>query len=289
MFHNCQWRWVLDYVQNRRTKISSIEMSFGTAIHTTLEKLKSKTKDKRPSLEKAKSIFVRALVKEHMTLKKIANMKKYNLRDYVSAGFNILSKIDDCKEIKDGTVIWNEFELFEDIERTDDIKIKFKGFIDIAIKITPSRGKNLLFICDFKTCSWGWNYEKKNDIMVQAQLILYKHFVCKKFDLDPKNVRTAFILLKKKPKSPDDTIEFYQFSTGPKTMEKAVEMLQQDITKMFSGSYEKNRNFCKSKYGDVCPYFQTPDCTMGTVSSEPVVNEAKEQHAEAKENNPIPI
>lgn len=274
LFLNCNWRWVLDYVQERRSKVQGIELSFGTAIHSTLELLKSAKKSERPSIEKAQSFFVRKLVKEHMVLKKIPNKKEYKLRDYITAGKNILARIDQCEQIKEGVVLWNEHELLEDIERTDDIKVKFKGYIDIAIKVTPSRGKPLLFICDFKTCSWGWTFDKKNDPQVQAQLVLYKHFVCKKFNLDPKNVRTAFILLKKKPKTPEDTVEFFSFSTGPKTMEKIMNTFQSDITRMFSGVYEKNRKFCKSKYGDVCPYYNTELCS-GPVNSEPVINVAK--------------
>jgi hypothetical protein len=77
--------------------------------------------------------------------------------------------------------------------------MKFKGFIDMVIKTKDKRGNTILYICDFKTCSWGWPVEKKQDRNLQYQILLYKHFLCKKFDLDPKFVRTAFVLLKRKP------------------------------------------------------------------------------------------
>lgn len=236
-----------------------IGMSFGTAIHDTLEIFRNKDVKSRPTLEKANSIFVRKLIKEHMKIKKLT--KPYNIREYVEAGKVILKCLDQHPEFEDAQVVWNEYELYEDIDRSDGLKIKFKGFIDIALKVKAKRGKeSLLLICDFKTCSWGWGRDKKQDADLHSQLFFYKHFVCKKFDLDPKNVRTTFILLKRKPSSPDDAIEFFTVSSGPKAMERAMERLQEDITKMNSGVYEKNREACKNKYGDTCPYYKSDLC-----------------------------
>lgn len=219
-----------------------------------------------------------------MRIKKTVK-KEYVIRDYVNAGLKILENIDRCGELRDGTVIWNEFQLNEPIDRSDGEKLNFKGYIDIAIKVEPKKGKTLLYICDFKTCSWGWPIDKKQDLTVMAQLVLYKHFVCKKFSLDPKNVRTAFILLKKRPKTPADTVEFYTFSTGPKTMEKVLEMFQSDITKMRSGLYQKNRKSCTNKYGESCPYLNTNLCTevdgaetLVKASKEPLPNEGPASH-----------
>lgn len=268
-FDDCQWRWKLDYHDGHRSKVFGIDLSFGTAMHSTLEMLKNKAKDKRPSLAKAQSMFVRKLVKEHMDIKRCIlkekardkdyEPRKYALRNFVDAGKRILEKIDDLEELREGDVIWNEFPILSDIDRSDDLKIKFKGFIDIAIRIKGKKGKDYLYICDFKTCSWGWGRDKRTDENKHLQLYLYKHFVCKQFKLDPKAVKTSFILLKKTPQKGTSPIEIFTISSGPKALEKALDKLQTTITAMHSGVFVKNRSSCENQWGK-CPYFKTDLC-----------------------------
>ena len=60
------------------------------------------------------------------------------------------------------TVISSEEDLLEPIKED----YNFKGFIDLVIK-TPD-GK--YHIIDFKTCSWGWDIQKKTAPMTTYQL-----------------------------------------------------------------------------------------------------------------------
>lgn len=189
--------------------------------------------------------------------------REYDLREFVEAGKRILDCVDHVPEISSSTVVWNEFKLEERIGRTDGLDVTFKGFVDIVVKVQPKRGKPLLFICDFKTCSWGWPREKREDPAILAQLYLYKHFICKRFALDPKHVRTAFVLLKKRPSRPDQAIEWAPVGSGPQPMREAIDALQADITRMSSGEYSHDRSKCVVRFGkteSVCPYYRTEHC-----------------------------
>ena len=81
----------------------------------------------------------------------------------------------------------------EPINSFDDAQFDFKGFIDLVIK-TPD-GK--IHVIDWKTCSWGWNAQKRADPMTTYQLTYYKHFYAQKFGVDPKDIETHFALLKR--------------------------------------------------------------------------------------------
>ena len=50
-------------------------------------------------------------------------------------------------------------------------------------------------IIDWKSCSWGWDREKRNSKLITYQLTLYKKFFCQKHNIDPKIVETHFALL----------------------------------------------------------------------------------------------
>lgn len=266
----CQWRWKLDYLDGNRSKIYSVHMDFGTAIHGAIEQYRSSKPNPYVTIEVTVFFF-----KQYFKYLYDKNKEHYTKKDFNSpfsfftdAGENILLKLDECDEITNAKVVYNEYMLNTDIDRSDDINIRFKGYIDFVIKTKDKRGKTILYVIDFKTCSWGWGNDKKQDKNLHFQILLYKHFLCKTFGLDPKNVRTAFVLLKKKPSGNSPPVEFFPISAGPISVQRAVDELNKSISEMSSrlksNSLIKNTNNCISDYGDRCPYLDTNLCTKDT-------------------------
>lgn len=289
-------KWFLDIIEKRASKVYSIYMDFGTALHETIEVFRPGTKkipqqdiDKFPKKEpkegppeeKPEEVDKEVYdTPQKYFQRKFENLYAFSMRfyrqkelafdpdDFIKAGVKILDYLDDLKELAEATVFFNEFPLYEKIDRTDGIEMMFKGYIDIVIKTKSKRGKDILYICDFKTCSWGWPVEKKQDQSLHAQLMLYKHFFCKRFNIDPENVRTAFILLKRTPRKNDLPHEFFPVSAGPVAVQRALNVLNETITemneRMKDKSFLKNRKNCKNSFGDVCPYLNTEHCPNGS-------------------------
>lgn len=265
LFKNvCQWRWKLDYLENRKAKNYGVHLDFGTSIHAAIEV--HKTRKDPVSLERAVEIFKETFSKlwEENYPKYEGRDKEANKDEFLSAGENILLRFHECKELAEAEVVYNEHELFIPIDRTDGVQISFKGFIDMVIKTKDKRGNTILYVCDFKSCSWGWPVEKKQDRFLQFQLFLYKHFLCKKFDLDPTQVRTAFVLLKKKPRKGDSPVEFFPVSAGPVSVQRALDELNKDLTEIHvriqDGKFVKNRSECTNKFGQSCAYKDSELC-----------------------------
>ncbi len=267
--NGCQFRWKLDVLEGRKAKNYSVHMDFGSALHGTLEKIKSKKVEEKPA--DPKQFFedsFRKFLAENLSFyraKEQNALKDPGEVDYfVLAGRYILERFDDCQEIAEAEVVYNEYRLDVQIERDDDIDVKFKGFIDMVIKTKDKRGNTILYVCDFKTCSWGWPIEKKTDKDLHFQILLYKHFLCKKFNLDPKLVRTAFVLLKKRPAKGSSPIEFFPISAGPVSVQRAIDEMNKDLTEMHertvSMNFIKNRQVCKNAFGDICPYLNSELC-----------------------------
>ena len=278
-------------------------MDFGTACHETIELLK--TREKVPGVDIDVAIF---LFRKKLEFLFGTNSSFYPKRDLIfdertysspidpllSAGENIIRRLDECDEIRESEVVYNEFPLYEKIDRTDDLDVKFKGFIDLVVKTKDKRGNTILYVCDFKTCSFGWDRDKRQDQSLHFQLLLYKHFLCKKFGLDPKLVRTAFVLLKKRPppveKGSKETVcpvEWFPISAGPVATQRAVDYLNTTVTKMSELSrtddLRKMRDKCLSDFGDLCVYYNTNECPGKNDDVEAKLAERREKDA-AKKN-----
>ena len=108
---------------------------------------------------------------------------------------------------------------------------------------------------DWKTAGdKGWYASKRRDILTWAQIALYKSFWMKKNNLDTKQVKCGFVLLKRgAPK--DNTCELVKVSVGPKAEENALSILRSMIKSVRRGIFLKNRNSCL-----FCEFKSTPNC-----------------------------
>lgn len=262
--NGCQWRWKLDVADGLKSTNFGVYMDFGSCIHEAIEKYKTR-KDplsKNEAIDHFKKNFTELFQKNSPNYREKDRL--LNTEDFLKAGTVIIDHLERCQELWQAEVVYNEHELLLPIDRSDDVKMNFKGFIDMVIKTTDARGKTCLYVIDFKTCSWGWDGDKRQDKELHYQLFLYKYFLCKKFNLNPKQVKTAFVLLKRRPSKNSDAVEFFPISAGPVSVQRAVDDLNSDITDMkqrlSEGTIIKNRNMCTNNFGDTCPYLNTEHC-----------------------------
>lgn len=264
VWNSCQQKWYLDYIKKLKKKYSNVFLGFGNAVHFGLEYFKDPTiKDK--TLEIAINLFTIDFCLRYESLKQSDNtLKDEDIDEWLESGRNIFLSLHKLEQLENAEVLFVEHPLEVKIDRVDDLQINFKGYIDIVIKTFDKKGNKILYLCDYKTCFWGWNVEKKTDENVFAQLRLYKHFFCKKFNVQPELVKTAYVLLKRSPPKNSLPVEWLPISVGNKTMMRTVLKINQDITEMNNTKqYKKNLNNCIKKYGnkeEVCPYYGTEHC-----------------------------
>ena len=157
------------------------------------------------------------------------------------------------KNFNDWVYLAAEDELYEPIEGEE---IKFKGFIDGIIGDVTKRGKRRIWIIDWKTSGpGGWRRDKKQDFLVQAQLASYKIYWSKRENIDPKDIRCAFVLLKREAK-PGKSISIVPISVGPKMIEKTNKLVSSMVKGVKRGLSLKNRESCK-----FCEFKGTEHCT----------------------------
>jgi len=238
----CPWKHKLLYIDKVGTFETNENLSFGTTLHTECE---SYLKTKTFSLERMRGSIDRVWDTHNLQ----------NKEQWKKEGAAIL---DDMPKFLDETFpnwscIKAEYPLFEAIENSD---IKFKGFVDGLIKAKNKRGNDVLWVVDWKTCGpRGWAADKKQDPLVQAQIVLYKSYISEKFSIDPKDIKCGFVLLKRGVK-PGKSCELVEISAGPKTLEKSNKLVSSMISGVKSGTCIKNRmscTYCEFKETKHCP------------------------------------
>ena len=242
--------WAFCAFYHKLTRIDKIQgfkgnafTAFGTAVHSICER---KLLKKRATEETFVQEFEKCLEK----LDDDVQIDQKLVDDMRHQGQLIVPEIEGALSdyFEDFEVIAVELPLYEPID--GEIDYKFKGYIDAVVK-TPD-GKYHVF--DWKTTSWGWDAKRRGDAITTYQLTLYKHFLSKKMDIDPKSIETHFALLKRTAKN--NRVEFFRVTSGPRKTQNALNMLNKALYNINNKRYIKNRlscNRCNFRHTQHCP------------------------------------
>lgn len=254
----CPYRHKLMHIDKIETFEESPYLHFGTAVHEGCESLiETKKVDRDGILKTMKESWQKAGFENEEWYSKQPGWYKHEpVTTWEKWAHNMWDEVVDF--LDENFEGWECFKaeesLYEPIENKD---MFFKGFIDGVLKVPKKRGKgHEYWLIDWKTASpRGWSRDKKQDLGMTAQLILYKHFWAKKHNVPLKDIRCAFILLKRGAK-PGKICSIVPVSVGPKTLTKGVKLMNSMLKSVRKGMYLKNRNSCK-----YCPFYNTEHCT----------------------------
>lgn len=244
---DCSYRHFLSKVKKIDLSKPGPLADFGTAVHASNEDyVKTRVMDR--------SIAERVLRELWEKNKGFPGYEPEGIPKYLEQINGILDEVPAYldKEFPGWEFVDAEHQLYEPIEKYPHA---FKGYIDAVIRAPGPRNKKLTWLIDWKTTSWGWKMDKKSDPMVRSQLVLYKKFWCDKTGEDPKNVRCAFILLKRTAK-PGQRCETVEVSAGDVTTERSLKVVNNMVSCVKRGIAIKNRASCT-----YCDYKETPHCT----------------------------
>ena len=223
--------------------------AFGTAIHDTCEKmLISGSIDVDPS----PYFFQRFLTSIEELIVKNVDLDSKLVENLEAQGRSLSPLIMPATKEHFGNyeVIGTEIELYETMEEiTSDENYRFKGYVDAVIKTADGK----YHLIDWKTCSWGWDAKKRSDKILSYQLVFYKHFFAKKYNVDPENIETYFALLKRTAKK--DNVEFFRVTSGTKKTKNALNLLKKSLHNITKKIHIKNRLSCTR-----CEFYKTEHC-----------------------------
>jgi len=248
-WQECTWRHKLLYIDKLSVPQGSEHTCFGTAVHDTVElMLLGKLGDEElyPNFHKKFTEELKAIgIEEDTQLAK-------DMRHQVNGIFEaIRPAIASYFEDKGGwSVVAAEESLMEPIQESRVKDYNFKGFIDLILK----DGNGHFHVIDWKTCSWGWNARKKSDILYTRQLVLYKHYYAKKYNLNPRAISVHFGLIKRTAKK--NRIELFRVTSGERKTKNSLDFMDKMLYNVTNKRFIKNRLSCKW-----CPFSGTEHCS----------------------------
>lgn len=248
VWDECSYKHKLQYVDKVKVFNSNEYTTFGTAIHETNERTLLKEIDK----EKAYEYFLEVFDREVSAINVLNADKSEKLVNEMRAqAKGILEDVYPALDKYFGSykVVSTEEPLLEKILDLD-FDFNFKGFIDVVLK-TPD-GK--YHVIDWKTCSWGWDIQKKTAPMTTYQLTFYKEYFAQKHNIDPDMIETHFALLKRTAKK--NQVELFKVSSGEKKTKNANTLLTKAIINIKNGKYVKNKLACSN-----CEFNNTEHCS----------------------------
>jgi RecB family exonuclease len=243
----CPYKFKLTRIDKVKGFEGNEYTTFGTAVHDTAEQMvlleKQKALDEGVKDDNAfdpirhfEKRFREEL--DQLPKQKLESIPQKTITEMKQQGAELVPLIlPALKEyFGDFEVFHAEYELRQPIE--NHTHFDFTGIADLIIK-TPD-GK--FHIIDWKTCSWGWDMEKRTSKEYTYQLTYYKHFFSKQLNIDPQMVETHFGLFKRTAKK--DKVELFRVTSGPKKVSNALNILDKCATNVEKGNFIRNKLNC---------------------------------------------
>ena len=269
MFTQCPKKWALQYRDGHKISEQSIHMTFGTALHEVLQHYldimygKSGAEADRINIEEYWEDALRSCYAEDYKRNKNQHFSSpEELREFFDDGLAILQYFKKKKGGYFSKKGWWLVGCEIPIVIAPNLRInrvKYMGYLDVVLYHEPS---NTFKIIDIKTSTKGWNKYTKKDESKQFQLILYKHFFSKQYNIPIENIDIEFFIVRRKVylegDYPQKRIQTHVPASGKVKINKATNNLNEFINRAFNldGSYKDTIfNANPSKWNcTFCPY-----------------------------------
>jgi hypothetical protein len=201
MWRRCPHQWALAYLKGLAPYTASIHTIFGTAVHETMQHYLQVMYDQSGAAadredivgmfnERFKSIYKTEFEK---TKQHFSNPDE--MREFYEDGVNILEWFKKHRSqfftTRNVVLLGIEMPLMVGLSKN----LFLKGYIDFVLY---DKDLDKVYIYDIKTSRSGWNDKAKKDDIKLAQILLYKEYFAKQYNIDIDKIEVEFFILKRK-------------------------------------------------------------------------------------------
>lgn len=274
VYETCPYRWYLTYAKGHYLFSASINTVFGTAIHeaiqqylTLLFNVSVKASEEFNMIELFEKRFKEEYIKEVQNNGGQHFSNKEEMSEFYEDGVEILTYLKKRRKVlfshNDYELLGMEIPLSVEIKDNTDTFL-FNGYIDMVIR---DKREGTVYIEDFKTSTKGWSKYEKGDDTKQSQILLYKHFFGKQFNVLPENIIPKYRILKRKlwenADFPQHRVQIHEPANGKNKVHQAVQRLNNFIDECFyQDGVAKDKYYLKKPTGNncrFCPFKDRPD------------------------------
>jgi len=273
MYKQCPKKWSLQYRDGHKIDEQSIYFVFGTALHETLQHYLDIMYEK--SISEADKIdiedhFKKGLMEEYNSSYKKNNNLHFSsaeeLREFYEDGIAIL----DFFKKKRGKYFskrgWYLVGCEVPVILTPNKRypnVIYQGHLDVVLYNETTQSFKII---DIKTSTRGWHDKTKKDENKQFQLILYKKFFAKQFNIPLDKINIEFFIVKRKiweeSDFPISRIQTFTPASGKVKLNKADKELNEFIESVFTkeGYSQKDHQPKLNNHCQYCSFYKTHLC-----------------------------
>lgn len=260
-YNKCPKLWELQYLRNAVPFTQNIYTIFGTAMHETIQTwLEMMYHDK---VKNANELDIDQLLYDNM-IKAYKVGKAINGHQHFSSSDELTQFWIDGKHILDflrkkrSAYFSTKTMQLAGIETLlyQEIKpgVAFKGLVDLVF-YHPNN--DTWTIVDIKTSTSGWRDKQKKNPNLTAQVILYREFFAKQFDVDPSKINVEFFIVKRRVPAEADfasmqkRVQEFRPNAGPRKTKQVVESMNKFIDDVLNseGGYKDQEYKCNNPLG----------------------------------------
>ena len=251
MFTQCPKKWALQYRDGHKISEQSIHMTFGTALHEVLQhyldvmyETSGAAADRIDIEELFEDTLRKCYAEDYKKNKNQHFSSPTELREFFEDGKEILNFIRKKRSYYFSKKGWYLVGCEVPIVMAPNLRlnrVKYMGYLDVVMYHEPT---NTFKIIDIKTSTKGWNKWNKKDESKQFQLILYKYFFSKQYNIPLENIDIEFFIVRRKVyvdgDYPQKRVQQFIPASGKVKLNKATTNLNEFISKAFNldGSYK---------------------------------------------------
>jgi hypothetical protein len=251
MYLQCPKKWALQYRDGHKIPSFSINMTFGSALHETLQNYlsvmynESGVKADEINIEEYfEDRFRENYAKGYKDNKNTHFSNPEEMREFYDDGLAILDFIKKKRGEYFSKTGWYLVGIEIPIVISPDKRynnVLFNGFIDLVLYHEPTEQ---FVIYDIKTSGRGWGDKEKKDEVKQFQILLYKAYFSEIFGVPEDHIDVEFFIVKRKiweaSEFPQKRVQQFTPANGKTKVKKAKTALDSFIESVFSldGSYK---------------------------------------------------
>lgn len=234
VYLNCPKCWERAYLRKEQVYQPSIHTAFGTAFHETLQNWLGVLYN--DSVKAASSVDLHKELETNLVKVYKSEREKYGkdfsdketLNEFYEDGVAILDYIVKNRKTyfpapRTNILVGCEVPVYFPLQTG----MYFKGFIDV---LTYDLERNVWTIWDIKTSTRGWKDEKL-DFVKTSQILLYKEFLSRQFNIPIETIEARYFIVKRKV--PEDAefavmrrrVQDFVPNDGPRIHKRVVEQL----------------------------------------------------------------
>jgi len=278
-YATCPKRWKLNYIDKLGTYSQSIFTLFGTAMHEVLQSYltimyedsiaAADAEDWGTHLQNfmAKEYKKAMAMGQEPTFTNAEQMTEFYEDGIAIIEFFIKNRGQYFAK-RHFELVGVEIPINQKMECNENVN--FIGYIDLVIKDTRD---NSYEVIDIKTSTMGWNKYQKADKVKTSQLVLYKAYYAKQFDVPITNIRVKYFIIKRRFYEgldfPQKRVQLFEPAAGTPTVNRVAESVEAFVRHGFkedgshnidgkyiavAGKNNKHCKYCDFKDNlDLCP------------------------------------